>query len=296
MVTNAQAVPAFNMTWRRYGDLLRATTAIAGYRDIRTFRERFASELRRFITFDYVLVNIVDCETLAVQWRMFHAPGQDQVPIPDFQPDETPTTWVFENQKPVVISDWERETRYARMREYFRQFGIRSSCVLPLTTVHRRIGVFAVGDSRPDAYSAEAVQFLALVADQLAVAIDSALNLDASHQAQAELTSKNERGWRPCSRCARPSNSSRSLPRQYPAWSSGSPKQRTKSVFWWERTLLPSPANVNLQNSRFRPWFRRDCRHRSWTAVRIFLRRSRTLWRPMPSSGLQRLHTSPRSA
>ena len=194
MVTNAQAVPAFNMTWRRYEDLLRATTAIAGYRDIRTFRERFASELRRFITFDYVLVNIVDCETLAVQWRMFHAPGQDQeVPIPDFLPDETPTTWVFENQKPVVISDWERETRYARMREYFRQFGIRSSCVLPLTTVHRRIGVFAVGDSRPDAYSAEAVQFLALVADQLAVAIDSALNLEASHQAQAELTGKNER-------------------------------------------------------------------------------------------------------
>ncbi len=194
MVTNAQAVPAFNMTWRRYEDLLRATTAIAGYRDIRTFRERFASELRRFITFDYVLVNIVDCETLAVQWRMFHAPGQDQeVPIPDFLPDETPTTWVFENQKPVVISDWERETRYARMREYFRQFGIRSSCVLPLTTVHRRIGAFAVGDSRPDAYSAEAVQFLALVADQLAVAIDSALNLEASHQAQAELTGKNER-------------------------------------------------------------------------------------------------------
>ncbi len=194
MVTNAQAVPAFNMTWRRYEDLLRATTAIAGYRDIRTFRERFASELRRFITFDYVLVNIVDCETLAVQWRMFHAPGQDgEVPIPDFQPDETPTTRVFENQEPVVISDWERETRFARMREYFRQFGIRSSCVLPLTTVHRRIGVFAVGDSRPDAYSAEAVQFLALVADQLAVAIDSALNLEASHQAQAELTSKNER-------------------------------------------------------------------------------------------------------
>ncbi len=194
MVTNAQAVPAFNMTWRRYEDLLRATTAIAGYRDIRTFRERFASELRRFITFDYVLVNIVDCETLAVQRRMFHAPGQDQeVPIPDFLPDETPTTWVFENQKPFVISDWERETRYARMREYFRQFGIRSSCVLPLTTVHRRIGVFGVGDSRPDAYSAEAVQFLALVADQLAVAIDSALNLEASHQAQAELTGKNER-------------------------------------------------------------------------------------------------------
>lgn len=108
MVTNAQPVAVFpDTTLRRYEDLLRATAAIAGYRDIATFRERFASELRRLISFDYVLVNIVDCETLAVQWRMFHAPDEDsEVSIPDFQPHETPTTWVFENQQPIVIQDW----------------------------------------------------------------------------------------------------------------------------------------------------------------------------------------------
>lgn len=182
------------MSLRRYQHLLRATTAIAGCRDIGTFRERFASELQRFISFDYVLVNIVDSETHAVQWRMFDAPGRNhEVTLPDFQPDDTPTGYVYTTQKPVIIQDWEHEGRFPRLRNFLSKFDIRSSCVLPLTTVHRRIGVFAMGVSRPGAYSDDEIEFLSLVADHLALAIDSALNLEASHNAQAELERKNDR-------------------------------------------------------------------------------------------------------
>ena len=195
MVTDAQAVQLSpDVPVRRYEDLLRATTAIAGYRDIQTFRERFAEELQRFIAFDYVLVTLLDPATQAVQWRMFHAPGRnEEVHVPDFQPHETPTGWVYANQVPIVIHDWHRETRYPRMREYFKQYDIRSSCVLPLTTVHRRLGVFAIGVSRSAAYSAEEVEFLSSVANHLALALDNALNLESSRQAEAELKDKNDR-------------------------------------------------------------------------------------------------------
>ena len=194
MATNAQTVlPPEETPARRYEDLLRATTAIAGYRDIQTFRERFASELRRFISFDYVLVNVFDNQTRTVQWRMFDSPGNNDEVLPDFQVDETPAGWVYDNQAPLTIQDWETETRYPRMRDFLAQHNIRSTCVLPLTTVHRRVGVFAMGFSRPRACSAAEVEFLSLVADHLALAIDSALNLEASHTAQAELERKNER-------------------------------------------------------------------------------------------------------
>ena len=194
MATNAFIVPLPEETSiRRYEDLLRATTAIAGYRDIQTFRERFANELQRFISFDYVLVNILHSETHAVQWRMFDAPGRNEVDMPDFESTETPTGWVYTNQKPVIIQDWDQEARYPRLKDFLHQFNIRSSCVLPLTTVHRRIGVLAMGISRPGAYSTEEVEFLSLVADHLALAIDSALNLEASLNAQAELARKNDR-------------------------------------------------------------------------------------------------------
>ncbi|HKR84461.1 MAG TPA: GAF domain-containing protein, partial [Terriglobales bacterium] len=196
MASNVQTVLSNpERSIRRYEDLLGAATAISGCRDIRTFRECFATELQQFISFDYVLVNIVDPETHTVQWRMFDAPGRNEEvgEVPNFAPDETPTAWVYANQKPVVVDDWARETRYSRFRDYLLGFDIQSSCVLPLTTVHRRIGVFAMGVSRPGAYSQEEVAFLSLVADHLALAIDSALNLEASHDAQAELAAKNER-------------------------------------------------------------------------------------------------------
>ena len=195
MVTNAQTAQLSpdRPLWR-YEDLLRATTAIAGYRDIETFRERFAEELQRAIAFDYVLVNILDPETKALRWRMFHAPGRNhEIRVPDFESHETPSTWVYEHQAPVMIEDWRYETRYPRLREYLEGFEIRSSCVLPLTTVHRQIGVFAIGSTRPGAYSEDDIHFLGRVADQLALAIDSALNFEESRAAQAELENKNER-------------------------------------------------------------------------------------------------------
>src|SRR5215831_20359264 len=104
MAANVQPILLSDETSiRRYEDLLRAATAIAGYRDIRTFRERFASELRRFISFDYVLVNIIDSETNTVQWRMIEAPGHNDEDLPDFQPDETPSGWVYKHQTPSII-------------------------------------------------------------------------------------------------------------------------------------------------------------------------------------------------
>ena len=180
---------------QRYEDLLRATTAIAGYRDIETFRDRFAEELQRFVAFDYVVVLILDPDTQAVRWRMFHAPGRNEEvgEIPEFALHETPSGWVYANQAPLVIHDWSLETRYPRMREYLEPFGIRSTCVLPLTTVHRRVGVFSIGVSRPQAYSADEVQFLSLVADHFALAIDNAWNLEASRDVQSKLENKNDR-------------------------------------------------------------------------------------------------------
>jgi formate hydrogenlyase transcriptional activator len=178
----------------RYEALFRAFTAITECRNCRAFSERFAHEMRQFVAFDYVLVTVFEKGSNAVQWRMFEALGRPgEVLLPDLPIEETPSWWVHENQQPLVIADWEQETQFPKLREFLKQFGILSSCVLPLKTGHGRLGTFAVGISQPNAYSDEEVQFLSLVADHIALAIDSALNFEASQQAEVELKSKNER-------------------------------------------------------------------------------------------------------
>ena len=90
------------------------------------------------------------------------------------------TCWVFQNQRPLVIPFVDEETRFSDTIELLKEHNIQSVCMLPLTTVHRRIGSMFIASEHPDAYSDEEVRFLGMVADQMALAIDDALNFEAS--------------------------------------------------------------------------------------------------------------------
>jgi hypothetical protein len=57
-------------------------------------------------------------------------------------------------------------------------------------------GGFVVGSRETDAYSREEVSFLSLVANQVALAVDGALNFEASESAQVELRQKQAELWR----------------------------------------------------------------------------------------------------
>jgi formate hydrogenlyase transcriptional activator len=73
------------------------------------------------------------------------------------------------------------------MMDLFRQCGIASLCALPLRTAHRRLGSLMVASSCPFMYTDEEVRFLSLVVDQIALALDDALNFQASKRAQERL-------------------------------------------------------------------------------------------------------------
>jgi formate hydrogenlyase transcriptional activator len=180
---------------RRYEALIHATSAIAACReDGGEIIQRFANELRKFVTFDYVVINVVDPESGETRWKIFQAfDTEENITVPQFLSHESPSGVVFETQTPMVIPDWEQETRFPRLREYLRQYDIRSTCVLPLSTVQNKVGTLAVGVSTPNAFTNEEVRFLTMVADHVSLAIDSALSLESSRRARAELEIKKDR-------------------------------------------------------------------------------------------------------
>src|SRR5260370_21341236 len=111
--------------------------------------------------------------------KSYHEPG-DSHRAPKFAPQETFTWWVYKHQQPLIIPSLDAETRFPTVTEMLKNRGVRSVCALPLTTVHRRLGGLAVGSAEADAYSNEEVRFLSLVANQVALPVDDALNFDAS--------------------------------------------------------------------------------------------------------------------
>ncbi|MCU1235292.1 MAG: transcriptional regulator, NifA subfamily, Fis Family [Candidatus Solibacter sp.] len=178
----------------RYEALIRVSQAIGAHRDPKELFRAMTTELHRVIQFDGIVVAQYDEASNEVLWNACEVCNkQNAVPPSDIPADETITKWVYQRQEPLVIPALDQETRFPRMIAFLRSKGFQSICALPLTTIHRRIGSLAVASKHTDAYCEEEVRFLSLVADQAALAIDDALNFDASRVAQAALQHKNDR-------------------------------------------------------------------------------------------------------
>jgi formate hydrogenlyase transcriptional activator len=173
---------------QRYEALMRATNAIGTCTDCDAAAGVLVQSLREVITFDYLQLISFENDTGTVTWHLLYSNGARQnLPLADVVVDDTPVEWVHESQRALVTADWNEETRFAKHGEYLSELGIASSCVLPLSRGQRRLGVLSVGSSRPQAYPEDEVRFLSLVADQIALAIDAAVNFYLSRQAQDRL-------------------------------------------------------------------------------------------------------------
>ena len=142
---------------------------------------------------------VVNCTGLGAA-SLFGDPGLHPIkgqlaillPQPEVGTEELFAWWVYEHQQPLVIPSLEEETRFPKLVEFLARHGFQSTCAVPLTTAHRRLGALGFGSKQPSAHSEEEVHILCLVADVVAVAIDDVMNLQASQRAQAEIQAKRE--------------------------------------------------------------------------------------------------------
>src|ERR1700719_4204556 len=172
----------------RYEARIRVSQAMSAYREPKKLFEVLVDELRHVVEFDGIGIAQYDEATNTIEWHVsIHCEEPSPAPPKDCAKKETMTCWVFQNQRPLVIPFVDRETRFPDTMEKLKKHNLQSVCILPLTTVHRRIGSMFIASERPDAYSEDEVRFLGLVADQMALAIDDALNFEASRTAQEQL-------------------------------------------------------------------------------------------------------------
>src|ERR1700730_11185703 len=175
----------------RYEALLRISQTLLSIRSSEELFSVLARELRAVVNFFVMGVGIYDEKAHEMSTKSYGEPG---VPLqaPKFAPEETFSWWVYQHQQPLIIPSLDAETRFPAVAEMLKNRGVRSVCALPLTTVHRRLGGLAVGSTEVDAYSTEEVSFLSLVANQVSLAVDDALNFDASQHAKDALRASQE--------------------------------------------------------------------------------------------------------
>ena len=185
MTTTKLELPLEHSVGARYESLIRLADSIRGQHQTKTLFDLLVKELSAVIPFDAIAH--CDESSKKVNWHFGESCQQVGPPPPDIQNEETLATWVAENQKAAVIADVRQETRFPHSVARLKEIGLQSACALPLSTAHRRLGSLVLASQRPDAYSEEEVRFLSLVADQIALAMDDAINFQASHRAQERL-------------------------------------------------------------------------------------------------------------
>jgi PAS domain S-box-containing protein len=101
---------------------------------------------------------------------------------------DSPAGWVFQNQRPLLRQDMSVERKYEIEDLMLRQ-GFRSLAIVPLIVRGKSIGTLNLASVNPSQYSAEDVDLLTEVANQIALAIENMRAYDyllRQHEASEE--------------------------------------------------------------------------------------------------------------
>ena len=169
----------------RYESLIRLAAAIRTNERPQDLFQILVRELAKVVRFDAIAQ--YDEALNKINWHLGELCNPAAKPYRELPKEETIAWWVQDHQEPLLIPSVDNEERFPRMIEVLKSCGIRSLCAFPLTTAHRRLGSLMVASSCPYSYSDEEVRFLSLVVNQIALALDDALNFQASKRSQERL-------------------------------------------------------------------------------------------------------------
>src|SRR3984893_18228549 len=174
--------------------LLEVSEAIAQQRDLPALFHDLAGRLHSVIDFDFLTLTLHDHARNVMRLHILETRVPHDKRIGTETPvDGHPSGWVWQAQEAFVVSDTAEEDRYPEFMQRLRDQGVRSFALVPLTTAQRRLGAMAFGRLVSQRITEIEPQFMKRVASQVAVAVDSALNLESSQAYQTQLAHERDR-------------------------------------------------------------------------------------------------------
>jgi formate hydrogenlyase transcriptional activator len=164
----------------RYEAVLRIGEAIASCREPEELAKTLADQIGKFLHFDHLYFVVVKENSEEIEYLVW---GKGPLPLPDLPIEEMPWWEAVRSRDPQHTADWDREERYPQFKEWAKKIGLGSGLRVPLTTPHRRLGVFGINRDTVNPFSEEEISFLRLIGRVVAFALDDGLNFRrAQHQ------------------------------------------------------------------------------------------------------------------
>lgn len=177
-----------------YRALLEVSKAILAHKDLTALFHELSHSLPSLLKLDFVGLALHEPSRQVMRAYTIATPHGINLPQGlELPVDEAPGGWVWKTQQPLVVHDMVAESRFPSAIQMMQTFGVQSFCVLPLTTALRRIGGMGFGRLKAIPFDDGHLDFLQQVANQVAVAVDNALNFERAHEAEKEAQRRFER-------------------------------------------------------------------------------------------------------
>ncbi|WP_447971082.1 sigma 54-interacting transcriptional regulator [Nitrospira sp. M1] len=157
--------------------LLNVSESISAHRDLSGLLKALAQHIPQVIRVDFLALVLYSPERHMVQDYLIHANvSADIGGGKEWHVDDHPAGTVVQSQEPFFVTDITADPRYPKSFPLMREDGIRSLCVLPLTTALRPLGALIFASRDAATYNEMDMSFLDQVARQVAVAVDNVLH------------------------------------------------------------------------------------------------------------------------
>ena len=178
----------------QYQALLEVTEFIATHRDLPELFHDLSEHLPHLVNFDALWLVLHEPIRNVMRLHIVETPSKAYIDVIERSLEDSPSGWVWQQQVPLVVADLDHDMRFVKAMGLLQGYGVKSTCILPLTTAHRRLGAVGFGSRRiAGPHGEEGVEFLQLVARQIAVAVDNTLNYQAAQALQQQLQHERDR-------------------------------------------------------------------------------------------------------
>jgi formate hydrogenlyase transcriptional activator len=196
--TRMQPIPvprrSAETTLQQYAMLLEVSKSIVSHRNLAELFHDLSEHLKGLLNFHFLSLVLYDPARNVMRMHVLETTAPPAVHAGDeFAMDESPSATAWTTQQPFIIEDTHADERFPRVMQLLRAQEVRSFCSLPLTSAHRRLGTMNFGAEEPGTFTLEDLEFPRLVAAQLAVAVDNALNFEEAQSLHHQLARDRDR-------------------------------------------------------------------------------------------------------
>ncbi|MGA9247981.1 MAG: sigma 54-interacting transcriptional regulator, partial [Candidatus Acidiferrales bacterium] len=181
-------------TLQQYAMLLEVSKSIVSHRNLSELFHELSERLKGLLNFHFLSLVLYDPARNVMRMHVLETTAPSPVRAGDeFGMDESPSATAWTTQQPFIIEDTHSDERFPRVMKLLRAQDVRSFCCLPLTSAHRRLGTMNFGSEEPGTFTLKDLEFPRLVAAQLAVAVDNALNFEEAQSLHHQLARDRDR-------------------------------------------------------------------------------------------------------